>query len=227
MSLTVAELNAALIDTIEDLKSQPQGTKGFPFGKKSKLTGVEASEKAAALHAKNINNHNLKQTFEKLGESYQIAPALIAGKASRESNMGQTLQPASSIYWGWGDYTQRKGEKGKSYHGFGVLQLDRIGAPFATVREELNRSLGKIKLNPYEERWVEWGLKTFDEKLDNAVKLYPKLATAEQFATALSKYNGGKKGFYYPENDAYTTGKDYANDTLIRARWFAQNWEKL
>lgn len=227
MNLTVEELNQALIDTIDDLKSQPTGTKSKLFGKKSKIIGVEGSEKAAELHAKNINDYDLKLKFEKLGVKYQIAPALIAGKASRESNMGQTLQRSSSIYWGWGDFSQRTGETESTYHGFGILQLDRKTAPFATVRDELNRSLGKIKLNPYEERWIEWGLKTFDEKLDNAVKLYPKLATAEQFATALSKYNGGKKGFNYPENDKYTTGKDYANDTLIRARWFAQNWGKI
>lgn len=227
MSLTVEELNQALIETIDGLKSQPQGTKSFPFGKKAKITGIEGSEKAAALHAKYINDYDLKTKFEKLGVAYQIAPALIAAKASRESSMGKTLQPASSIYWGWGDYSQRTGETESSYHGFGILQLDRKTAPFATVRDELNRSLGKIKLNPYEERWIEAGLKTFDEKLDNAVKLYPKLATAEQFATALSKYNGGKKGFNYPENDKYTTGKDYANDTLIRARWFAENWGKI
>lgn len=225
--LTVEELNQALIDTIEDLKSQPTGTKSKLFGKKSKLIGVEASEKAAELHARNINDYDLKSKFEKLGVKYQIAPALIAGKASRESNMGQTLQKGNSIYWGWGDFSQRKGETEPSYHGFGILQLDRKTAPFATVRDELNRSLGKIKLNPYEERWIEWGLKTFDEKLDNAAKNFPKLATAEQFATALSKYNGGAAGLYYPENDARTTGKDYANDTLVRARWFAVNWEKI
>lgn len=227
MPLTVEELNQALIDTIDDLKSQPQGTKSFPFGKKAKITGVEGSEKAAELHAKNINDYDLKAKFEKFGVQYQIAPALIAGKASRESNMGKTLKGSDTIYWGWGDFSQRPGEKVATYHGFGVLQLDRIGAPFATVRDELNRSLGKIKLNPYEDRWIEWGLKTFDEKLDNAAKSFPKLATAEQFATALSKYNGGRKGLYYPENDLKTTGHDYANDTLVRARWFANNWGKI
>lgn len=225
--MTVEELNQVLIDTIDDLKSPPSGTKSKLFGKKSKLIGVEGSEKAAELHAKNINDYDLKAKFEKLGVKYQIAPALVAGKASRESNMGQTLQRGNSIYWGWGDFTQRKGETEKTYHGFGVLQLDRNTAPFAAVREELNRSLGKIKLNPYEDRWLEWGLKTFDDKLDNAAKNYPKLATAEQFATALSKYNGGKAGLHYPDNDKFTTGRDYANDTLVRARWFAENWGKI
>lgn len=36
MSLTVEELNQALVAAIDDLKSQPQGTKSYPFGKKTK-----------------------------------------------------------------------------------------------------------------------------------------------------------------------------------------------
>ena len=102
--------------------------------------------------------------------------------------------------------------------------MDRITCPFVEVRLELTRSLGKIKLDPYEDRWLEWGIKTFTTKLSAAGDDYPKLASAEQFATALSKYNGGHPNKFYPENDKYTTGHDYANDTLARARWYAKNW---
>lgn len=228
--MTVDELNQKFLDIVEGLKSQPFGAKGYGlFGKKAHITGVEASEKAAKLHSSYIYDYNLKINFEKLGVVYLIAPALLAGIASRESSMGCALRPASEIYWFWGDYSTRKahGEKSPTYHGFGVLQLDRIAAPFPSVTKELNESLGKIKLNPYEERWLEWGIKTFTNKLDNAGTSYPKLASPERFATALSKYNGGKKGFYYPENDAFTTGHDYASDTLARSRWYAKNWGKL
>ncbi len=228
--MTVDELNQKFLDIVDGLISQPSGAKGYGlFGKKIHITGVVASEKAAKLHSSYINDHSLKAKFEKLGIAYSIAPALLAGIASRESSMGRALRPESEIYWGWGDYGTRKthGEKTPTYHGFGVLQLDRIAAPFPIVTKELNHSLGKIKLNPYEDRWLEWGIKTFTNKLDNAGTSYPKLATSEQFATALSKYNGGKKGFYYPDNDAYTTGKDYANDTLVRSRWYVKNWGNL
>lgn len=228
--MTAGELNQRFLEIVEGLKSQPTGAKGYGlFGKKQHVTGVEASEKAAKLHSNYIYDYNLKANFEKLGVVHSIAPALLAGIASRESSMGRTLRPVTEIYWGWGDYGTRKsqGEKSATYHGFGVLQLDRIAAPFPEVTKELNESLGKIKLNPYEERWLEWGIKTFTNKLDNAGTSYPKLASSEQFATALSKYNGGKKGLYFPENDVYTTGHDYANDTLARSRWYAKNWEKL
>jgi hypothetical protein len=66
-------------------------------------------------------------------------------------------------------------------------------------------------------------LKKFEEAKANN----PKLSEANQVATATSKYNGGIKGAAYPRNDAGTSGHDYANDTLARARWFANNWDKL
>lgn len=222
--MTVEELNKAFLEMVGALASQPTGTKSKMFPDKS-IIGVAGSEKAAQYHAPALKQNSLRENFESLGVDYSIAPALLAGMGSRESNLGATLAKSSTIYWGWGDYSQRKGEKGSTYHGFGVLQLDRNTAPFATVKDELNRSLGKIKLNPYEKRWLEWGVKAFMSKVEKTVANYPKQASAEQFATALSQYNGGK-GLLYPDNDAYTTGKDYANDTLIRARWFAQNWEK-
>lgn len=225
MPKTVKELNEALLEIIGELESQPTGTKKtvtFP-----KLYGVEASKKAAIAHSKLLNNYEMKSNFEKLGVEYEIAPALLAGKGSRESGLGSTLHKNVDIYWGWGDYSQRTNEKSKTYHGFGVLQLDRITAPFREVTLELTHSLGRVKLNPYEYRWLEWGIKTFLLKLEQAGDNFPELETAERFATALSKYNGGKKGYYYPDNDKYTTGKDYANDTLVRASWFASNWEEI
>lgn len=228
--MTVEELNKAFLDIVDGLEKQPTGAKGYGlFGKKAHITGVTASEKAAERHATQKGSPFkpvLKEKFERLGEQEQIAPALLAGIASRESNMGMALQPVSSIYWGWGNYGTRwkHGEKTASYHGFGVLQLDKVQAPFREVKEKLNRSYGKVKLDPYSDEWLLWGIKTFTTKLSAAGDDYPKLKTSEQFATALSKYNGGHANKFYPENDQYTTGHDYANDTLARARWYAKNW---
>lgn len=222
MPKTIAELNQELLDLIDDVTTQPIGTvKTFTFKEKNKkLYGVDASEKAAQYHAKSLCGNNLKTNFEELGVQYQIAPALLAGMGSRESGMGTTTEKSSSIYWGWGDL--RNGE----YNGFGILQVDRYGVPFASVKAELKRAYGKTKLNPYEKRWLEWGVKTFINKLDKTRNAYADLASADQFATALSQYNGGK-GLQYPKNDQYTTGHDYANDTLVRARWYAENWETI
>lgn len=222
MPKTVAELNQELVDIIDGVTTQPIGTvKTFTFKEKNKkLYGVGASEKAAQYHAASMCNNNLKANFEDLGVTYQVAPALLAGLGSRESGMGSTLIRSSSILFGWGDL--RNGE----YNGFGILQLDRYNAPFASVTSELNRSYNKVKLNPYEERWLEWGVKTFLNKLENTQNKYKDIKSADQFATALSQYNGGS-GKTFPDNDKTTTGHDYANDTLVRARWYANNWETI
>ena len=46
MALNVKELNQKLLDLIDKLDPPPKGDKGYDlFGKKSKLTGVPASEK--------------------------------------------------------------------------------------------------------------------------------------------------------------------------------------
>lgn len=153
--LTVKELNQNFLDIVDDLKSQPTRAKQKIV---PKFSGVEASEAAAKIHATAKNSPFktvLKEKFERLGVKHQIAPALLAGIASRESNMGMALQPVSSIYWGWGDWSKRDGEKVANYHGFGVLQLDKFMAPFVKVTSELQRSYGKLKLDPYEDRWIE------------------------------------------------------------------------
>ena len=222
MPKTIAELNKDLVDLIDGVTTQPVGTvKTFTFKvKKMNLYGVEASKKAAQFHAPLLCNNNLKTNFEDLGVQYQVAPALLAGMGSRESGLGGTLQKSSSIYWGWGDY--RNGE----YNGFGILQLDRYGVPLASAKEKLKNAYGKTKLNPYEKIWLEWGVQTFLNKLEITQGKYSDLKSADQFATALSQYNGGK-GLQYPKNDQYTTGHDYANDTLVRAHWFGENWESI
>ncbi len=86
--------------------------------------GSSASE-AAASHPeslKRITDNDLKAKFERLGEKYGVPPALIAGIASRESEMGRTTIQ-SGKYAGWGD------PRGGEYHGFGIIQVDKYKAP--------------------------------------------------------------------------------------------------
>ena len=216
-----SDLNKKLLETITAVDPQPTGIKP----KKKQLGGVSASESAASRHSKLMVNNDLKAKFERLGDKYGVPPALIAGIASRESNMGSALKQ-SGVYTGWGDFGQRKGEKVSSYHGFGIIQVDRVTAPLG-INKELQTAFGKTQLDPYSEEHIEWGVKSFLKKLEEAKANNPKDSEAEQIATAISKYNGGIKDATYPKNDAGTSGKDYANDTLARARWFANNWDKI
>lgn len=232
---TTAELNNRLLESIADLKSQPSGIKPHLIKKTGQMSpgGVSASESAAKSHSRQMPTNDLKAKFERLGEQYGVPPALIAGIASRESNMGAALRDGlqkdvgkRSIWYGWGDFGQRNGETGNSYHGFGIIQVDRKTAPLG-INSKLEASFGKTQLDPYSEEHVGWGVQSFLKKLEEIRKSRPDLAEAEQIATAVSKYNGGIKGGVYPDNDRGTSGHDYANDTLVRARWYAQNWDKL
>ena len=115
--MTVEELNKSFLDIVDGLKSPPTGAKGYGlFGKKQHITGLAASEKAAESHATQKASpfkSVLKEKFERLGIKNDIAPALLAGIASRESNMGMSLKSIRTVYYGWGDYSTRTkhGEK--------------------------------------------------------------------------------------------------------------------
>lgn len=226
---TTAELNQKLLETIKAVDPQPTGLKPHLIKKTGKMTagGVEASENAAKLHAQSMSKNDLKAKFERLGEKYGVPPALIAGIASRESDMGGSLVKKGK-YAGWGDYGTRKkhGETSPSYHGFGLIQVDRKTAPLG-INKELQAAYGKTPLDPFSEEHIEWGVKVFLDKFGKAKADFPKLSEANQIATGVSKYNGGIKGAAYPRTDAGTTGHDYGNDVLVQARWFANNWDKL
>lgn len=218
---TTVELNQKLLETIKAVDPQPSGIKP----KKNQSGGIAASESAAKQHSNLMKQNDLKAKFERLGEKYSMPPALIAGIASRESNMGAALHK-SGIFAGWGDESKRPGEKEKQFHGFGIIQVDKKTAPLG-INKTLEAAYGKTQLDPYSEEHIEWGVRSFLKKFEEAKANNPKLPEANQIATAVSKYNGGIKGAAYPRNDAGTSGKDYANDTLVRARWFANNWDKL
>lgn len=220
---TTAELNQKFLETLKAIDPQPTGVKSRKL-KSGKMSsgGTSASEAAASnvQSLKRITDNDLKKKFERLGEKYGVPPALIAGIASRESEMGRTTVQ-SGKYEGWGD------PRGGEYHGFGIIQVDKYKAPIPGLTKILQNAHGRQKLDQYAEEHIEWGVKSFLIKLAENKAKFPKLSEANQIATAVSKYNGGTKTLPYPGNDKYTTGHDYANDTLVRARWFANNWDKL
>ena len=90
---TTVELNQKLLETIKAVDPQPTGIKPHKL-KSGKMSpgGVSASEASASYpeSLKRITNNDLKAKFERLGEKYGVPPALIAGIASRESEMGRT-----------------------------------------------------------------------------------------------------------------------------------------
>lgn len=226
---TTAELNQKLLETIKAVDTQPTGIKPRKLKSGKILPGGTVVSESAAATKKGLDfftNKGLKAKFEKIGEQYSVPPALIAAIASRESGFGLFLKSEGNKYYGWGDYGQRDKEKFKQYHGFSIMQIDKNTAALPDVAKEMNADYGKTTLDPYAEKFVEAGVKTFLLKFEAVKQKFPKLSFEGQIATAVSRYNGGS-GLAYPKSDVGTTGNDYANDTLVRARWFANNWDKL
>lgn len=227
---TTAELNQKLLDTIKNLSTQPTGMKPVVNKKTSKTIkpgGVDVSEQAAKLHISSMEKKGLKARFETVGQKYSVPPALLAAIASRESNMGNALHQKDDVFFGWGDKSKRKGEAKKQWHGFGIMQVDKNTGELPESKAELLNAYGKQKLDPYSEHHIDQATQIFLTKLEKVKQQFPKLSPEEQIATAVSRYNGGDTSQFFPKSDHRTTGRDYANDTLVRARHFAKEWDKL
>jgi LysM repeat protein len=222
---TVSFLNNRLLDLFSELDPNPTGPRRKVSSRTGKITdpgGIASAENQARLHAREYLSPELKLRFEKVAEKYGVSPALIAGIASRESGLGVYLNhDKESVFYGWGDYSRRKGESHSQYHGFGIMQIDKN-----TGDTSLQSSYGNTRLDPYSEKHIARGVEIFLAKLRDVQAKFPHLTEAQQLMTAVSRYNGGKR-MPFPSSDAGTTGGDYANDTLIRARWFAANWNQI
>lgn len=222
---SVSLLNSRVLDLVSELNPSPAGPRRKVSARTGKITdpgGIASAENQARLHAREYLSPELKLRFEKVAEKYGVSPALIAGIASRESGLGVYLNhDKDSVFYGWGDYSRRKGESHSQYHGFGIMQIDKN-----TGDTSLQSSYGKTRLDPYSVKHIARGVEIFLGKLRDVQAKFPHLTEAQQLMTAVSRYNGGKR-MPFPSSDSGTTGGDYANDTLIRARWFAANWNQI
>jgi hypothetical protein len=213
--------NSKLAQQVKQLNLKGPNRKVSKSGKVINAGGVASAKKSAKNQAAKYMSPSLKAKFEAIGKKYGLPPALLAGIASRESNLGASLKK-KGINSGWGDFGKRKGEKVKQYHGFGIMQVDKNKGGIGYAKS-IKAAYGKTKLDPYSIANIDAGAKVFAGKLADVKKNFPKSSPAQQLAMAVSQYNGGLHKAY-PNNDRGTTGNDYANDTLVRAGWFANNW---
>jgi len=137
---------------------------------------------------------SIKDKFIVAAKLFNLPPAVLAAIASRESRGGNILDAA-----GWGDYG----------NGFGVMQVDKNahtvvtdGGPFGQAH--INQAAGILR-----------------SALDRVMTQFPSLTAAQQLMMAVSRYNGGDLQ-PYPNSDEGTTGGDYANDVLARAKYYAR-----
>jgi type VI secretion system secreted protein VgrG len=139
----------------------------------------------------------------RLGQKYNVPPALVLGMMSRESNFGTSLD------------ANGRGDHG---HGYGILQVD-------------DRTIKNPAGGPYSYEHLDQAMGIFAQKRAEVTAAHPGWTPEQQLAGAVSAYNQGKGGVVTQPTDPaswgrldYTsTGHDYSMDTWARAQWYADN----
>jgi len=159
--------------------------------------GVASSCRNAKADTQRLQSYT--RLFEVIGAKYHTPPALIAGIASRESQMGAKLDE-----YGWGD----------NHNAFGMLQVDK-------------RSHTIVGTDPDGMDHVDQAVSILHDKCDLVRKKHPGWPAARQLQRAVAIYNGGKshKTPTLDNIDEGTTGGDYSNDAWAQARYFIDNWQ--
>ncbi|XP_017165734.1 lysozyme g-like [Poecilia reticulata] len=135
-----------------------------------------------------------KSKINRVGSQCGIDPALIAAIISRESRAGNILHN------GWGDHN----------NGWGLMQVD-------------------IRYHQKEGDWdSEEHLRQATGILVNFIKKiqtkFPSWSREQQLKGGIAAYNTGDgKVLSYENVDQNTTGKDYSNDVVARAKWYKRN----
>uniref|UniRef100_A0A087X412 Lysozyme g n=1 Tax=Poecilia formosa TaxID=48698 RepID=A0A087X412_POEFO len=159
-------------------------------------SGVEASEKMAQMDSGRMNKY--KSKINSVGSQCGIDPALIAAIISRESRAGNALDD------GWGDHG----------NAWGLMQVDKFSS------------------NIYHQKEGDWDseehlrqatgiLVHFIKRIQNK---FPNWSREQQLKGGIATYNMGDGNVHSYENvDAITTGKDYSNYVVARAKWYKRN----
>ncbi|KAM9363145.1 lysozyme g-like [Symphorus nematophorus] len=159
-------------------------------------SGVQASNAMAEIDAGRMEKYRSK--IKRVGQKYGIDPALIAAIISRESRAGNALDN------GWGD----------GGNAWGLMQVD---------------------VNPHGGGHTAVGAWDSEEHLCQATEIlvyfikrisnkFPGWNTEQKLKGGIAAYNMGDGNVHSYDNvDANTTGKDYSNDVVARAKWYKNN----
>ncbi|KAJ8002188.1 hypothetical protein DPEC_G00177230 [Dallia pectoralis] len=161
-------------------------------GKEDGLTGgLTASHSMAANDLTAMNDY--KSVITRVGRDKGVDPAVIAGIISRESRAGKGLDSK-----GWGDHG----------NAFGLMQIDKRwhdpqGGPFSEthIRQATQILVDIIEIE-VKQKFSSW-------------------TKEKQLKAGLAAYNMGLSNVHcYERVDENTTGKDYSNDVVARAKWY-------
>ncbi|XP_061584787.1 lysozyme g-like [Cololabis saira] len=171
---------------------------------KLEYSGVAASETMAKMDAERMKEYKTK--ILNVAKSFDIDPALIAAIISRESRAGNTIKDKN----GWGDWNPRRNK----YNAFGLMQVDvnPDGGDHTPVgewdsEEHIEQATGILVR--YIEEFSSWPKKQW-------------------LKGGIAAYNAGPGDVKsYANVDENTTGKDYSNDVVARAKWYNEHIFKL
>ncbi|NP_001088153.1 lysozyme G-like 2 S homeolog precursor [Xenopus laevis] len=131
-----------------------------------------------------------KSIIQSVSQKKGMDAALIAGIISRESRAGNVLVN------GWGDHG----------NAFGLMQVDKR---FHTVTGAWNS-----------EEHVTQGTDILIGMFDSIRRKFPTWSTEQHLKGAIAAYNAGPGNVISLDVDTRTTGKDYANDVVARAKFY-------
>ncbi|KAH1186524.1 hypothetical protein KIL84_019273 [Mauremys mutica] len=138
--------------------------------------------------------NNYKTIIKNAGRKKCVDPAVIAGIISRESHAGTALRG------GWGD-------RG---NGFGLMQVDK----------RYHKLFGQWN----SEAHVLQGTGILVDMIKGIQKKFPRWTKEQQLKGGISAYNAGLQNVQtYDKMDIGTTGNDYANDVVARAKFYKRN----
>lgn len=159
--------------------------------------GVRASNTMAQTDLGRVTKY--KSIINRVGGRKGIDPALIAAIMSRESRAGNTLDSR-----GYGD----------NGNGFGLMQVD------------VNpRGGGHIARGAWDsEEHVDQATGILVYFIDKISSKFPGWSKEQKLKGGIAAYNMGDGNVHdYPNVDARTTGRDYSNDVVARAKWYKTN----
>uniref|UniRef100_A0A8C3THN7 Lysozyme g n=1 Tax=Chelydra serpentina TaxID=8475 RepID=A0A8C3THN7_CHESE len=138
--------------------------------------------------------NNYKTIIKSAGRKKCVDPAVIAAIISRETHAGTALKG------GWGDHG----------NGFGLMQVDK----------RYHRLVGQWN----SETHLLQGTGILVGMIEGIQKKFPRWTKEQQLKGGISAYNAGLQNVQtYDKMDIGTTGNDYANDVVARAKFYKRN----
>ncbi|XP_040192287.1 lysozyme g-like isoform X4 [Rana temporaria] len=157
------------------------------------ISGVNASEKLARTDLQRVNSY--KEKIKSVSRKTGVDAAIIAAIMSRESRAGNVLD------------ANKYGDNGNA---FGLMQIDKR---WHTPRGAWDS----------EEHLLQ-ATEILTSMFDAIKKKFPSWSKSHVMKGALAAYNMGPDSVYsFDAVDSRTTGADYSNDCVARAKFYKRN----